>query len=298
MSDQQQRHVPLNSDSELESFVPAPARGDAASGTAAHVPLNSASESEYEPQQQQQQPSVAFDDDAVRGRGRGGGFAAQTGAFAEPNSGDDDDTLPPLSDARARSRTPRGARSKSRSRSRARAEGGLRTDVMMNSASEESSGPGISDDDRVGRPAAGYVPQNDGSGAFFSLSLSSAALSLDGQAIPVAGCCETGESRRERWTKWALTPPYLSLAPPPFAAADTDADGSAPSSRHINTTYSGQKARSRSRSQNRAVKYNVPLNSESESDEVATEYTTGPPSADFRRLDRIDHPLNSESERE
>lgn len=161
----QQRHVPLNSDSELESFDPVRTSAGAPSIAATqHVPLNS--ESEFE-------PSASNDDNdndesESRGRRSGGGFAAQTGAYPEGNSGDDDDTLPPLSDARARSRTPRGARSKSRSRSRARHQGGLKTEVLMNSGSEESDGLTGGDgteEERAGRPA-GYVPQNSESGAF------------------------------------------------------------------------------------------------------------------------------------
>lgn len=193
---QQQRHVPYNSESELDAYEAAPAAGPRGSTGPSYVQQNSESESEFDgshrqQQQQQQPPSVAFNDSAADdGRGRRGaggataaggvtGFAAQTGTYAEPNSGDDDDTLPPLVDPsslRARSRTPRGNRSKSRSRSRARAEGGLRTEVLMNEDSdsglEGESGAGsddaataAADQERVGRMPASYVPQNEGSGA-------------------------------------------------------------------------------------------------------------------------------------
>lgn len=97
-----------------------------------------------------------------------------------------------------------------------------------------------------------------------------------------------------RWER-----PHSLLASP--LPLDTDGDGNTPSTtgrKHVNTSGPGQTARSRSRSQNRQVRYQAPMNSESESDEVVTEYTTGPPSKDFYRADRIDVLMNSESERE
>jgi len=308
MSDQQQqqRHVPYNSESELDAYEPAPAGGARGSTGPAYVQQNSESESELDGRQQ---PQVSFGgeqnddvDDAGRGR-RGGapgvtGFAAQTGTYAEPNSGDDEDTLPPLVDARARSRTPRGNRSKSRSRSRARAEGGLRTEVLMNEDSDsglEGESAGSDAQERVGRGPASYVPQNEGSGA----SSSSIYALRRGSLLPF-GVYQAGMVADELV---ALDDhPLISrasahaLAPP---SPDTDGDSaSRPARKHINTSGPGQTARSRSRSQNRQVRYQPPMNSESESDEVVTEYKTATASKDFQRLDRIDVPMNSESERD